>query len=392
MGFHTEADNLTRRRVTREKHSRRLRNWDHWVMLVIFPDTNALHGNPYFKGKIAEDLLREVDLGDAELQFSPVVLKELQRQEVDDVRAVLAAVNNTVRKKSRGNSAKMPDVLDRVDRALDVTRREIDEQLAELAQREHVVITSWPAVSSRELGERELERRRPFLEVPIGGKSATVGHRDALIWEGVRESVRRGTQDQVLILISNDKGFWDDKQTGLHQDLRDDLDTDGVTPEHVVLVKDLAQALVKMRELRSEITSEQAAVASALISATMGLESVSVGWVYNAREGDVEESELPLDLPIELEDASVVAVDLLGDVEFVPGTKFTARQRAELSINGSMSLTDYYGLEPALDIEIWSEINDHYAEVQTTRTVVIEASMRVVAGKAEVERLSVQVD
>ena len=48
-------------------------------MLVIFPDTNALHGNPYFKGKIAEDLLREVDLGDAELQFSPVVLKELQR-------------------------------------------------------------------------------------------------------------------------------------------------------------------------------------------------------------------------------------------------------------------------------------------------------------------------
>ncbi len=57
-----------------------------------------------------------------------------------------------------------------------------------------------------------------------------------------------------------------------------------------------------------------------------------------------------------------------------------------------MSLTDYYGLEPALDIEIWSEINDHYAEVQTTRTVVIEASMSVVAGKAEVERLSVQVD
>lgn len=361
-------------------------------MLVIFPDANALHRNPYFKGKIAEDLLREVDLGDTELQFSPVVLKELQRQEMDDVRDVLAAVKNTVRKKSRGSSAKMIDVVDRVDRALEMTRQEIDEQFAEVAQREHVVITSWPAISSRELGERELERRRPFLEVQTGGKSATVGHRDALIWEGVRESVRRGAQDQVLILVSNDKGFWNDKQTDLHQDLRDDLDADGVRPEQVVLVKDLAQALVKMQELRSEITSEQAAVASALISATMGLEGESVGWAYDHREGDVAETELPLDLPITLEDASVVAVDLLGDVEFVPGTKFTARQRAELSINGSMSLTEYYELEPTLDIEYWSEINAQYSEVQTTRRVVVEASMRVVAGKVEVEGLGVRVE
>lgn len=150
-------------------------------MPVIFPDTNALHGNPYFKGKIAEDLLREVDLGDAELQLSPVVVGELHRQELDDVQDVLEAAKTTVRKKSRGSSTKMPDVLDRVYCAFDETRREIEEQFTEVARREHVVITDCPSISSRALGERELKRRRPFLEIETGGKSATIGHRDALI-------------------------------------------------------------------------------------------------------------------------------------------------------------------------------------------------------------------
>jgi hypothetical protein len=360
-------------------------------MLAIFPDTNALHGNPYFKGKIAEDLLREVDLGDAELQLSPVVFAELHRQELDDVKDVLTAVTTTVRKKSRGISTKMPDVLARVDRALDETRREIDEQFAEVAQRNHVVITGWPPVSSREMGERELKRRRPFLEVETGGKTATIGHRDALIWEGVRESARRGAQDQVLIFVSNDKGFWDDKRTDLHQDLRDDLDADGIAPDRVVVVQNLAQARIKMQELRSEITPEQAAVASALISATMKLEGERAGWVYDPREGGVEETELRLNLPTDLDDASIVAVDLVGDVEFVPGTRYIARQRAELSINGSMSYADYYGDETMFDLELWSEINDQYVDVQTTRRVVVEATMRAVAGQqVEFEDLNVR--
>lgn len=361
-------------------------------MLVIFPDTNALHGNPYFKGKIAEALLREVDLGDAELQLSPIVVEELRRQELDDVHDVLAAVKTTVRKKSRGSSAKMPDVLNRIDRALEETRREISEQFTEVAQRNHVAMTGWPPVSSKELGERELKRRRPFLEIVCGGKSATIGHRDALIWEGVRESARRGAQDQVLIFVSNDKGFWDDKQTDLHQDLRDDLSADGVRPDQVVLVKSLDQAHVKMQELRSEITPEQAAAASALISKTMGMEGKSVGWVYNPREGDVEETELPLDLPTDFEGASVVAVDLLGEVEFVLGTKYKARLRAEFSINGSMSYPAYYQAEPISDIEVSSEINDQYVDVQTTRRVVVEATMRVITGQVEVEDLNVLVE
>lgn len=361
-------------------------------MLIIFPDTNALYGNPYFKGKFAEELLREVDLGDAELQLSPIVVEELRRQELDDVQDVLVAVATTVRKKSRGNSTKMPDVLDRVDRALDETRREIEEQFAEITRRQHVVITEWPPISSRELAERELNRRRPFLEIPIAGKSATIGHRDALIWEGVRDSARRGAQDQVLILVSEDKGFWDDKQVGLHQDLRDDLEADGTAPDRVVLVKNFAQARVKMQELRLEITPEQASVASALISRTLGFEGERAGWVYDPREGGVEETELTLDLPTELDDASVVAVDLIGHVEFEPGTKYVARQRAELSINGSMSRADYYDIEPTLDIDVWSEISDSYSDVYVTRSVVVEATLRVVGGHVEFEKLSVHVE
>lgn len=100
---------------------------------------------------------------------------------------------------------------------------------------------------------------------------------------------------------------------------------------------------------------------------------------------------MPLDLPTDLDDASVIAVDLLGDVEFVPGTRYIARQRAELSMNGSMSYADYSGLEPMFDIELWSEINDHYAEVQTTRSAIVEATMRVVDGQFEVEDLRVRV-
>lgn len=61
----------------------------------------------------------------------------------------------------------------------------------------------WPEAPLRPLVERELARRRPFLDM----KDGTVGQRDAVIWLGLLDLAVSRPGDEIVFLTS-DRGSW----------------------------------------------------------------------------------------------------------------------------------------------------------------------------------------
>ncbi|NQX06908.1 DUF4935 domain-containing protein [Rathayibacter sp. VKM Ac-2856] len=354
-------------------------------MIIVYPDANALNGNPYLQGK-AQQLLGELKTIGGELRISPVVVAELRRQEMDDVAEVEQSVETVVRKRSRGHPEKMRKISGQVSSSLNLLRAEIHDRLSETFAADHVVIDSYPRVEVDVLVKRELERRRPFLEVEVHGTTQSIGFRDYIIWEGVRAVANDLNIDDTLIFISNDKGFLNDDKSGLHTDLESDLRDDGSNDGRVMQAQTLQQAIIRIEQIKTKITKERADVSNKIISLALTLIGKSVGWQYDPREGGVVESEYgDLDLPRELENAHIVAVDLIGGPIVSDSSPHRASQAVELSITGEMYSSDWYILENSADLEFWGNLNERYVEVGAVRRVAVEATINLEPASKEPE-------
>jgi hypothetical protein len=343
-------------------------------VIVVYPDSNPLNRNPYLRGRHLEKMLDSLKALDGELLFSPVVLSEIRRQEMDDIAEVQEAVNAVVRKRTRGHQAKMSQIQTRIGRELDAVREEVDAGVAAALANERIVEDDYPDVPVEDLVLRDLERRPPFVYAEVHGskRKQSFGMRDVVIWEGLRARARHGGAGQTLIFITEDAGFLNEDATGLHEDLLADLDLDGVDRSRVVHVGSIEQANVKLDELRALITSEQAAAANQVIALAMRLSGTAVGWRYDSRDGGLVESELgEMRLPPELEDAQVVAVDIIDDPSVGATRPYEASVTVDLSISGSMWATDWYSIEENTDLELWED-SGRYVEVGTIRRVLVE--------------------
>lgn len=343
-------------------------------VIVVYPDSNALNRNAYLRGPHLEKMLASLDAVDGELRFSPVVLGELRRQEMDDIAEVQETVDAAVRKRTRGHPAKMGQIQTSIGKELDAVREEVDAGLRTALANERIVEDDYPDVSVEDLVDRDLDRRHPFLQAEVHGskRQQSFGMRDVVIWEGLRACARRGGDDQVLIFITEDAGFLNEEKTGLHDDLLANLDSDGVDQSRVVHVRSIEQANVKLDEIQALISSEQAAAATQVIALAMRLDGTPIGWRYDPREGGLVEGEpVGVALPPELEDAQVVAIDIV-DAPVVSATRpYEASVTLDLSISGSMWATDWYSIEEDTDLELWDD-NGRYVEVGTVRRVLAE--------------------
>jgi hypothetical protein len=351
-------------------------------VIVLIPDSNALHGNPHLAGSLGEMLAKEFARGDVALQFAPVVMEELRRQEHDDIAEIGKTVNGLVNKKTRGSGAKMPGVFDRIDALLDDIHDEVEARFTETLARADLIFREWPDVTSRAMVEREIARRRPFLET----KDGTIGHRDTSLWESVREAAREGGPDQVVILIANDNGFWNAEKTALAEDLLVDLDSDGTDRSRVEIVPDFSRARIRIQEMRSEITPEHAAVAREFVALAVSFEGQDLAValdIFPTEDG----GESMLDIPLEITDTSIVGLDLVGEPVFEPGTSYIVTQDAELTIGGTMHVADWYVAGD--DVDLWANVNDHYVEVGVYRQVKIKATLRYDDGDVFVASLDI---
>lgn len=362
-------------------------------MILIFFDANALHGDPLLLKNLGLRLMAHVRTRACEIHLSPVVAAELDRT----FRASLGGEYDALvtRIKDIGDRYQVPvvEILANLDALRSAALERVVARRGELEATDGFFRCPWPNVSVQGVVERELARRRPFLDIE---KVGTIGHRDTIIWLGL-VGLAAARADVDILFVTKDKGFLD--KDGLHIDLREDLAKAGIDATRVRRMSDLYSVvnfLDKIAETEAyrqrsdvekkpEAETEQRAAAHAAIRQALHeynevLAKLRWGWEYDPRDGGLTEPEINAELPREMEDVSVINIETQLDVTVEPDTAETGMpvqctHQVMISFDGAMTKADWY-VHDYPDLELWdADLNDHYVSVEANR--VLELTTRV---------------
>lgn len=328
-------------------------------MIAIYPDCNALWRNVTLSNDVGRRLRDKLGTGDVELHLSQVVIAELRRRAEDEMAAAKAEGVTAIQRATKGAAVDTKSLLRDHDALFDRIAAGIEAQFAELLSIDGVVVDEWPDLTAQEMGERELARRRPFIDTTEG----TIGHRDALVWAGVVAGAEYlYERDDVAVFVSKDRGFRADEGRGLHPDLQSDVDE--VFEGSFEFVPSLFDALTVI-DLRDEaITRRQANIRNAFGDLLEHLRGSAWEWLGG-------------ELPPDMENPSVISAEYLGDESIGDGTPAICEFRAYVEIEGAMR-KDTYLLDSGMDVKSWDgEINDHYVSVYVEREVIFEVEVDV---------------
>lgn len=96
-------------------------------------------------------------------------------------------------------------------------------------------ILEYPKTPHEELVERALRRKKPFRS------SDTGGYRDVLVWFSILEELRANPKVPIALISKNPKDFSDpNEENNLHQDLIDDLVSEGFDQSSVSIFTSLS--------------------------------------------------------------------------------------------------------------------------------------------------------
>lgn len=257
----------------------------------------------------------------------------------------------------------------------------------ELLARPGVVYLQTPVDVTSRLVQRDLERRRPFLE--IGAKRKATGFRDAVIWESILELLQGGEEYSKIFFVTKDGTFIENHD--LHPHLLDDLDAISVDRGRVVRVNTLFDALSQTNALlqTTEATESQARLLVMAGDAVFELigEPVSPEMVYGGDyeyPGFVQFATGPLESPI-IEDFTQRS-----DFELVKAddtNTVTASATFEVSLEGFILKSELYAEDPEKfgGITDW---NDHY--FLTNTAMPVRAVVKIDTSGDELEVVNVE--
>jgi hypothetical protein len=378
----------------------------------VYVDSNSLHGDRLLtKPRLGKRILDFATEGRCVLHLSPVVIGELSRQELTEL---------------KDNHTEMDTRIDRIDRAhgdtsqlraqlrafVENAESLIGNRFQKLVAGGGVVIQPWPAYSGEEIVKRELDYRRPFLRKEVG----TIGHRDTVIWLGLVE-LAKSFPDDTIFFITNDDGFKKEKK--LHPDLIDELASAGVNVDHVRLYPDFYPLLEFLKttpveedeeaEEDEDATDEdveeelpdvpdlatwRAAITQALWEYNETLKEIT--WTRKpSHDGDWYDPDWEIGLPKALEDAELLAIDgpfevSIGADHVTVDEPVTCTHQITLSLSGFMTKWDWYDLEDEADISLVDgDWNDHYVVVDAAPTIKVTTKVIYdsLTGEASVEDL-----
>lgn len=350
--------------------------------MLIIPDANALYNDPLFRKKPALTVLERLEAADARLLLSPVVLGELKRHFLSEAMESADIVTSRLRKFERWTGITAQGAHDLIQAARSEAAARWDDGFDEITSKPNVDVAPWPSISTQKVVERELERRRPFIDLDRG----TIGHRDAVIWEGVLEAAEANSEN-VIVFVTADKGFLGDD--GLHADLLADVDELGIDREQVRVVTSFGAVLPLLRDEAIVVEGERderrswrlAAVSNALDRLLRDIDSEPLMASWDPRDGGMRGPDYDLGLPTDVEEWSVTVADGPSEPDFngeVPLGEGTAvcRLNATLRFEGLMSKADWYSATGNDDAELWdSDWDDHYVVVSSERDVVIQVEL-----------------
>lgn len=343
------------------------------MRIVIWPDTNSLFGDPYLKNAAGQKIRGNISDGNCEVHFSPIVMKEVQRKIDDSLDEELARI------KSRSDRSRRIHGVN--NEALKIAARKYDEKLRrhvvkemdQLTALNGVQLAPWPTVSAPELAERELGRRRPFLDGPTG----TVGFRDALIWLGLVELLE--TADDIsVIFATQDQGFLD-KRSKLHPSLQQELAERGIAASRVHTAPHLFAAASVVDVLRKAADARLETAKTAIYDTTEDLRTQAWGYTFDPRSGSSESPQYEIGLPAEMESVVVLSAEfeMAGPLSETENNIYVGTYEASLELEGVMAKSTWYSQEFG-DLELWDgELNDHFLSVYTVRTIEVTAQVEL---------------
>lgn len=365
-------------------------------MLIVL-DANALFGDPRMLREPASSVLELLSPAGATLVFSPVVLGELKRQHVDEVQQLALEIQTRLRRLGRHAAVSVDEMSTQVAGFTQQAEKRWDDRVDEILSHPRVRLDQWPEVDAERMVQRELARRRLFVdEVP-----GTIGHRDTVIWLGVVALATRSPGAQI-VLVTADKGFLEGKR--LHKDLLEDLAAAGVDAAAVRHLNSLAalKALLEQHVKQTEkLGWRRASIAELIYDTLHSLDRGEFVPTWNPRDGGYEEPRFDVGLSRAVDDWSIEYIEgpTSLEVEHAPlGVDSLACSFiAELRFSGFMEKSEWY-TDDHEGIELWdANWNDYYVAVEAQRTLRFELTLWIDdeaedVGVDEIDSVTVQFD
>lgn len=228
---------------------------DDELMLTVVLDTNAVHRDPWLTRDDAPKLVQLAACGVCEVVYPRVVIEELTRQRAESARDAHDAAAAGVKQMGVAG-VNVAETVALLQGAHDRIEGEIDDAFTAVLTRGGIREIPVPEVETTDLLERDLGRRRPFLELEQGKTKKSLGFRDVLIWESVLELLQASDPHDTVFFVTFDAGFLADDKKSLHPDLLQDLDRLGIPRARVRLARGIPEAISLVEDLVSNVEPE----------------------------------------------------------------------------------------------------------------------------------------
>lgn len=339
-------------------------------------DTNALFDDPVMVRDAAKRVLELLYPARATLIFSPIVLGELNRQRRDDVEDLHAPTRGRIRKIAALAGVDASALLAQTQTLVDAADDRWTSRWNEIIAEDSVEIGSWPEANPKQMVERELSRRRPFMDKDPG----TVGHRDTLIWLGIVELAREDPDDEILF-VTADKGFLAGSE--LHPHLVEDLEQAGA--RHTVTCLRSLPALVAALQKETETSGWDAwrepRVAELLYDEIQALGAHDFAEHWDERDGGTAPPTFDVGLPSTAHDWALNITDGPQDLR-LEEAPFGADELIcsfvlDIHLSGFMDKFEWYS-DDHPEVDLWdADWNDHVVSVEASKRVRFRARFEI---------------
>lgn len=337
-------------------------------MLTVVFDTNALFGDPWLRSGPGKELLELAGSGACEVVIPAVVHHELRRRRLESQREIhekaVAGIAAVARAGIDVTTTKA-----QLEQSFEQFQIDMDAAFMALFEMPGVILQQAPQIDVQRLVQRDLDRRRPFLQVEgTGLNGQSIGFRDTVIWETVLSLLDPKLGRDRVLFATSDQGFTEGGSSILHPDLVDDLNQFGIESDRVAIVKNAFQAKAEVKQ-----AAEIAAIIRVATDALYELVGEGVGQRM-VHGGDYDYPDfVKFDFP-GFEGATIYQIDQYSEFELSSdGALTTATVEAIVYLEGALYKGDWYADENP-SFHVGSEINRHYFEAsdEVTVNVVVE--------------------
>lgn len=382
-------------------------------MLRVVLDTNSIHRDPWLTGQAGSKLARLANSGSCVLVYPEVVVAELRRQRLEAATVAHDVTTKGVEDMDRAG-VDVSQTLNDLSAVRGRIGPDLDKAFDAVLTAPGILHAPIPAVATEDLMQRDLDRRRPFMEIDHNKRKKSVGFRDVLIWETVLAVLASSPEPDAVLFVTSDAGFLGEDGKTLHADLLEDVISLGIDPDRIATVKSIGQAIAEVEAQAPDKPTEDGssvapgyapgsggdtsravhellgmrpAVARAELvdvatDALYGLvnESVSAQLAYG---GDYDyPSFVEFTVP-PIEDATITGLDLTTEFSFERSTTspeiLVGTANAVILLEGALFRGDWYVAEFDA-VSVGSEINNHYLEASCELEVRVVVELDIEGG------------